>query len=151
MVGPEVRKHRATVPYVVFQSKPSAALANCRDLAWSSQLCLLPWCRLRAGLLVWSAKAGKISAARFQDCVFCGQTVRNSPVHCVGRCAHWKDLRDEFLVGVGLGLSAEASADCLTTTLLHCQPGQSGFLVALKWADAVDVAAAVLAPKRHVY
>jgi hypothetical protein len=134
----KVEKHTAQVPYNLLQQVPSEALSH-PDLAalpWSTQIAVRGWCRIRAGLPRLRALDGRRSEAKFQQCIFCNQRLRNATVHVVARCPHWLDLRNAFLVNEPVGSNVLAGRLCLA--VLNCHPGSLQFLAAAELCDAID-------------
>ena len=132
--------HGAQVPYLVFQASPSSVLhaVKALSLPWEVLLCVRSWCRLRAGLVYLRSLHGRRSAARHQQCIFCGRGVRNATVHAIGVCPRWCDARSTFVEAAGL---EAASPDALCMALLGCTPGSPAFIPALFLADGLDGAA----------
>ena len=90
-----VSRHRAHIPYYLFESSPGLAVSRLQSAALSveTQGSLRSWCRLRCGLLTLSHLAGRESAARHQTCIFCNECTRNAAVHCLSLCSRWADRR----------------------------------------------------------
>ena len=137
-------KHGATVPYTVFQQGTSQHVHGAKlcGASWAVQLCIRSWCRFRAGLVVLAQKDGKASTAKFQDCIFCGDVVRNAVVHCLSRCRRWSGRRDEIVVVAAL--PDTLSKDELARAILACVPGDAAFELVVAWFDQIDAASSAL-------
>ena len=89
--------HTAQVPYTLLESEPGVGMQELKlaSLSAHAQLCLRNWCRRRCGLILLRHLRGRMSHARYQDCVFCQDPVRNAAVHVMGICLHWAVRRQE--------------------------------------------------------
>ncbi len=83
-----------------------------------------------------TAKGGKSSRAKYQDCLYCGGTVRNALVHCLAGCPFWTLQR--LCCKELLGISDVLSKDELALRLLHVGPEHQAFPVFLRWCKAMD-------------
>ena len=130
----------AQIPYRSFQKVQSDKLALIQRLVlpWASQLHVRSWCRLRAGLLRLRCRDGRRSRARFQDCIFCGLTIRNAMIHVLGACPSWSVERTNF--SFACGLEATIAQGDVAVAMLDCSPTSKGFCIALDWASKLDTA-----------
>ena len=133
-----VQTHRSIVPYSVYQATRSSHMHAVKRMAldWSDQLCLLSWCRFRAGYIVLAGRDGRKSAAKLQACLFCSRVIRNWVVHCLSDCTAWSACRSAFKLCRGLG--EVLSKDALARLILQCRPGSDGFVLVVRWFDLID-------------
>ena len=64
------------------------------NLAWDALRGVRSLCRLRAGLVVLCHKNGRVSQARMQYCIGCGDCVTDPYLHAILSCPHWRSARD---------------------------------------------------------
>ena len=135
-------KHTAQVPYLQTCGGRGGHLSAClsHDLSWDVLLASRSHCRLRAGLITLRTVNGRRSTARFQNCIYCSISCRNSTVHVLGKCEVWSSWRAKFTDAVG-SAHVVNTADSLTLVLLRSQPGQRHYPAAAQWSRDVDAAA----------
>jgi len=127
------------IPYGLISDTPSSLLQDLKDggYPWSSLLHARSFLRLRCGALRLAGIGGRQSEARFQDCIFCGATVRNSIKHCICCCPRWLKWRTQFLHMSGL--SVDMPRDELTLCFLKCGVGDSCLCIVLAWAYELEL------------
>jgi hypothetical protein len=139
-----ILRHSSQVPYSLLQSAPSDILSRIRGagLTWSTQVGIYGWSRLRAGLTSLRCIGGKYTRARFAQCIFCAQTVRNGHVHTLACCQRWTSLREAFVALAPAGVDSLAGGLCkaILTAVPESRPS---FAAAVELCDAVDRAASV--------
>ena len=136
-----VRCHSMHPPYSSFESSPGEVVGFARRMDLDCRLSLMVrhWCRLRCGLPLLSHLRGRESAARYQDCVFCGQSTRKPVIHCVAICPHWCVQRTAFSAEVALTPS-DSHLD-FTARFLSRELSRSALEIVLEWAAAIDIGA----------
>ena len=80
-----------------------------------------------------------MSAARYQNCIFCDTAVRNGTNHVVARCSRFAVERARFLAAQGL--DSGAAVDVITLAVLRATPDDKAFNAAVALAAAIDQAA----------
>lgn len=139
-VGPwhsQAATHRAEFRYTNFQTRPSSHLAKLQDsqLSWRVLCAIRGWSRCRAGYAELRHKNQQRSAARHQNCIFCGEITRSGYRHTFGSCPRWHDARSK-LTEVHPELSGT-----IVRIVLGCGVEDPMFPAAVVFADEVDRAA----------
>ena len=129
------------ITYCSLEDGPSVSLHGIvrMNLPWKAQIAVRGWCLARAGYLVTRHRSGKLSAAKPQDCIFCGVCISHGMIHTFGKCSLWSSLRASFVQASDAPLS---DARGITKAILSCTPAQPGLNEAILFAAAVDDAAA---------
>jgi hypothetical protein len=138
----KIAQHQAQVPYDRFQPQQSDVVLSLAQVSLTMDVLtgIRAWCRLRAGLVRLRHRDGKRSRSKFQSCLFCTQVVRNATVHMVASCPMWKSHREQFESIAGG--SKEVRDGEKTLLFLGVSTTSPAFVVAARWADAVEQEAA---------
>ena len=130
--------HQAQVPYPLLETSPGVRILSLRsmDLSADTQMGLRSWCRLRCGALTLRHLDGRVSAARYQRCIFCGQPVRNATVHALGLCRYWSVQRADF--GVAASVVHGTSCQVVARMVLSGDVCAGALEVAVEWARRID-------------
>ena len=132
-----ISRHRSHVPYHLFEPLPGTGIGRLQvHLPLASHVHVRSWCRLRCGLLCLSHLGGSRSAARFQDCIFCKQSVRNNLVHSLSLCPRWASRRT--LLEEAAQLERRRGAQEFTLQCLRSDLPGEALICMLTWAAELD-------------
>ena len=136
----EVQRHMWDLSYLVFCPEPSSlcAVAKRQFLDWGLLQAVGSLVKLRAGLLVFSARSGRVSSARLQRCIFCQAVVEKPALHVLSFCENWSGSRGR--------LTALCHESLVPSTLayavLSCDVDHPAFKDVLEWAARLEKAEA---------